>query len=116
MAGFTAMLWAVRRGWFGTIPGFFRWLSGFLLLFFAVFAGIALVAWPPLWEFLRVFHISQREVQPIAGLTVIAVWFLACIALLVRRFIRWVGKRYEHHGIAVGFGPLYFYFRRRRMS
>ena len=116
MAGLAFILWAVRRGWFGIVPRFFRLLSGFLFPFFVVFAAIGLVAWAPLWEFLRLFRVSQREVQPIAGLAVIASWFFACMVLLVRRFIRWAGKRYQHHGIAIGFGPLYFYFRRRRAS
>jgi hypothetical protein len=116
MAAFAFVLWTVRRDWFGNVPGFFRFLGGFLFLFFVVFAAIALVVWPPLWSFLRLFHVSQYQVQPIAAFAVVGLWFVGCIALLVRRFIRWMGKRYQHHGVAVGFGPLYFYFRRRRAS
>jgi hypothetical protein len=116
MAALTLLMWAVRKGWLVIVPPFFRWLSGFLFVFFVVFAGIGFVAWPNLWEFLRLFHVSQYEVQPVVGLLVIAVWFLTCVALLLRRFMQWIGKRYQHHGVAIGFGPLYFYFRRRRTS
>ena len=116
MTALTFAVWTVRQGWFGSVPKLFQVLAGFLFLFFMVFSAIALVVWAPLWDFLRLFHVSQDEVQPIAAFGVIGVWFLGCMALLARRFFRWMGKRYQHHGVAVGFGPLYFYFRRRRTS
>jgi hypothetical protein len=34
--------------------------------------------------------------------------------LLIRGVFRMMGRRYQHHGVAVGLGPLYFYFRKRR--
>jgi hypothetical protein len=116
MASFAFALWTVRRGWFGTVPRLFHVLGGFLFLFFILFSAVALVVWPPLWNFLRLFRVSQDEVQPIAAFAIIGVWFVGCMAVLFRRFIRWMGKRYQHHGMAVGFGPLYFYFRRKRAS
>jgi hypothetical protein len=116
MTAFTLVLWTVWQGSFGRIPKLFHLLSGLLFLFFLVFSAIGLVMWPPLWDFLRLLNISQDKVQPIAVFGVVGAWFLGCMWLLLRRFFRWMGRRYQHHGVAVGFGPLYFYFRRRRAS
>ena len=101
MATFSFALWTVRRGWFGSVPRFFRLLGGLLFLFFVLFSAVALVVWAPLWNFLRLFHISQDEVQPIAAFAVIGVWFFGCMALVFRRFLRWMRKRYEHHGVSL---------------
>jgi len=46
MAALGSLIWAVRRGSFGTVPKVFRLLSGFMFLFFVLFAAIDLIAWP----------------------------------------------------------------------
>ena len=116
MVAFVFVLWATRRDWFGPLPAFLRTLAGLLSLFYLLFSAVALVVWAPLWDFLRLFHVSQKQVQPMAGFAVVGVWALLCVVMLIRGFIRWIGKRYQHQGVAIGFGPLYFYFKRRRAS
>ena len=112
---FVVSLWGVRSGWFGPIPRLLYGLAGLLVLFFALFLSLSVIA-SPLWQGLRLFRVPTTDVQFIAAMIAIAVWFFACVWFLFRGFLRWLGKRYQHHGVAVGFGPVYFYFRRRRVS
>jgi hypothetical protein len=101
---------AIRR-W--DMPRVFRLLSGFLLLLAGLITGLGLIAWPPFWKAVSTFGVP-RTAQPVIGLTLVAVWLVLCFGVLIRTLIRWLHERYEHHGFALGVGPLYFYFRRRR--
>jgi hypothetical protein len=116
MGAVAGALLCVCQGWLGPVPRFLQPFAKLLLLTFLLFSGLGLVAWLPLWEVLKPFHFSRPKAQALAAFSMIAVWFSSCAWLLMRPFIRWIGKRYEHHGVAVGFGPLYFYFKRRRAS
>jgi hypothetical protein len=98
------------------MPRVFRLLSGFLLLLGALIVGLDLIAWAPLWRILAPLHLPQKSLQPLAAVALIAVWVVLCLGAVLRMFVRWIGARYEHHGFAIGAGPLYFYFRRRRAS
>jgi hypothetical protein len=109
-------LWGIRRGWLAPLPPFAQALAGLLALSFALISVLGILRWQPLWALLGGFGISQEAALPIALFAVFAAWLLALAVLLIRGFFRWMGKRYEHHGVAVGFGPLYFYFRRRKAS
>ena len=116
MGATAAILFAVCQGGLGPLPRLIQPFAMLLWLTFALFSGLGLVAWQPLWEMLKPLRVSQTMAQPLAAFSLIAVWFFACAWLLLRGFVRWMRKRYEHHGVAIGFGPLYFYFRRRRTS
>ena len=83
---------------------------------FGLISALGILRWQPLWTLLGGFGVSQETALPIALFAVFAAWLLALAVLLIRGFCRWMGQRYEHHGVAVGFGPLYFYFRRRKAS
>lgn len=109
-------LWGVRRGWLGSLAAFPQALAGLLALSFALISALGILRWQPLWTLLGGLGVSQETALPIALFAVFAAWLLALAVLLIRGFFRWMGKRYEHHGVAVGFGPLYFYFRRRKAS
>ena len=98
------------------MPRGFRLLSGFLLLLAALVMGLDLIAWAPLWQILTPLHLPQKNLQPLAALALVGIWLVLCLGGVCRMFVRWVSARYEHHGFAVGAGPLYFYFRRRRTS
>jgi hypothetical protein len=111
----TVGLLVIRRMWGATMPRVFQILSGCLLSFFALFTGLDLVAWTPLWRALN-SQVPQSQAQALAALVLIGVWFFTCMGFVLRTFLRWIRRRYEHHGFAVGVGPLYFYFRRRRTS
>jgi len=112
----TIALWIIRRAFVEVMPGVFQILSGFLLLFSALITGLGLLGWGPLWTLLQPFQIPQEKAQPLAAFVLIAVWFLVSIAFVFRGVLRRIFRRYEHHGVAVRSGPLYFYFRRRRVS
>jgi len=116
MGSVTIGLWVVRRLWRGTMPRAFQILSGFLLLCFALFTGLNLVAWTPLWQLLKPFRVPQSKAQALAAFALVAMWFFFCVGFLFRTVFRWLRNRYEHHGVAVGFGPMYFYFKRRKAS
>jgi hypothetical protein len=118
VTAFVAVLvWLARREVFGPLRSrFFRGLSGVVAVYFALTSSVALAVSPSLWDLLKPFGLVKNDVAPAVVLGVIWLWGIALIALFVRAVFRWFRKRYEHHGVAVGFGPLYFYFRRRRTS
>jgi hypothetical protein len=116
MGSITLALWIVRRISADFMPRALQIVSGLLLLFSALITGLGVIAWTPLWELLKPFQISQTKAQPLAAFGLIALWFVFCAGILFRGVFRWLRVRYEHHGVAVRSGPLYFYFRRRRIS
>ncbi len=116
MGAVSAALFSVWKGWLGPVPRILQPFATLLLLTFVLFSGLGLVAWQPLWDVLKPFRVSQRMAQPLAAFSIIAVWFFSCAWVLLRGLLRRMRRRYEHHGFAVGFGPLYFYFRRRKAS
>jgi hypothetical protein len=62
--------------------------------------------------------IVESEVRPAAIEATFAVALIGLGFLMLRAVFRWLRKlrgRYEHAGFAVGFGPLYVFFRRRRV-
>ena len=110
-------VWLARREAFGPLRSrFIRGLSGLVATYFALFSTVAFLTSQVLWDALKPFGVVQRDIQPAVVLGVIWLWGIAFILLFARGVFRWFRKRYEHHGVAVGFGPLYFYFRRRRTS
>jgi hypothetical protein len=111
------LVWLARREVFGPLLSrLLRGLSGLVATYFALVSTVAFVMSQMLWDLLKAFGIVQRDVQPAVILGVIWLWCVVLIVLFLRGLFRWFRKRYEHHGVAVGFGPLYFYFRRRRTS
>jgi hypothetical protein len=116
MGSITIALGISRRISADAMPRAFQIVSGLLLLFSALITGLGFIAWMPLWDLLEPLQISQTKTQPVAAFALIAMWFLICTGILLRGIFRWIHSRYEHHGVAVRSGPLYFYFRRRRIS
>jgi hypothetical protein len=116
MAGVTAAVWLARRGTFGSLPKLLRILSAPLFAFFSLVSMLDFFLWRPLWNALKPFGLVEVDAVPVAVMGVFAVWGIGIAVLVVRGTFRWFRRRYEHHGVAVGFGPLYFYFRRRRAS
>ena len=112
----TIAVWIARRGAFGRLPSFLRALSGLVLSLFILFTVIGLLTWQTLWDVLKPFGIVQYDAQAPAIFGLIGLWASAIVILGVHGILRWFRKRYQHHGVAIGFGPLYFYFRRRRTS
>jgi len=108
-----------RRRTFGPLPFIMRFVSGALLPVFVVLTVLGLLIWPPLWEALRPLGVIENEVRLGAITATITVGVIGCGLLMLRALFGWVrsfGRKYEHSGLAVGFGPLYFFFRRRRVS
>jgi hypothetical protein len=116
MGGVTVALWLSRRGTFGPLPRLIRIVAAPLLAFFLLVSMLDFLSWRPLWDVLKPFGIVQADAVPIAIMGVFAIWGIGITVLVLRGTVRWFRRRYEHHGVAVGFGPLYFYFRRRRAS
>jgi hypothetical protein len=116
MAALTIVLAIVSSRSFVRVKNIVSRIAGLLALFFALISALGLLKWQPFWNLLNSFQISQRAALPIALFSVFAVWFAACALFMLRALVRWIGKRYEHHGFAVGVGPIYFYFRRRKTS
>ncbi len=110
------MLWLARRGTLGTLPSPLRGLSTLVMTYFAMVSTVAVVASQLFWDVLKPFGVVQKIVQPAAVLGLVWLWGICLLGLFIRGIIRWFRGRYEHHGIAVGVGPVYFYFRRRRTS
>jgi hypothetical protein len=119
MAVCALALWLARRKAFGPLPSILRSVSGVLLPLFVILSILGLLTWSPLWAALAPFGVIEKEVRRPAITATIAFGLLGCGFLMLRTFFRWIrrfSRRYEHAGVAVGFGPLYFYFRRRRTS
>jgi hypothetical protein len=116
MGAIAILLWSIWRGSLGHVHRLIGLTAGLLALYFILIAGLGIVGWPPLWEMLKPFNVIQAKAQPLVLFGVFAVWFFACAVFLLRGLFRWLRKRYEHHGVAVGLGPIYFYFKRRRVS
>jgi hypothetical protein len=119
MAVCAGALMIARRESLGPLPRILRAASSILLPIFAILSALGLLIWPQLWAILKPFGISEKEVQSPAITATLALGLISCAFLMFRCFCRWIWKfsrRYEHSGFAVGFGPLYFFFRRRRTS
>jgi hypothetical protein len=116
MTAGTALLWVARRGKFGSLPRFIRVFAGILFATFLLVGGLDFVLWPPLWQMLKAYGWTRVDALPIAVMGVFAVWGIGIAFLLIRGAFRWFHRRYEHHGVGLGIGPLFVYFRRRRAS
>jgi hypothetical protein len=119
MAASAFALAIARRKRFGPLPGFLRGVSGVLLPIFIILSILGLLIWAPLWAALAPLGVVENEVRRPAITVAIAVALIGCGGLMLRTVFRWIRNlrnRYEHAGVAVGVGPLYFYFRRRRAS
>jgi hypothetical protein len=116
MTGAAALVWLARRGKFGSLPIFIRILAGAQFATFLLVGTLDFVLWPPLWKMLKAYGWTRVDALPIAVMGVFAVWGGGIAVLVIRGAFRWFHRRYEHHGVALGFGPLYIYFRRRRVS
>jgi hypothetical protein len=115
----SAALTVARRRALGPLPSVLRLISGVLLPVLVILTVLGLLIWSPFWEFLRPFGVIEKDVRPGAITATMAVGMIGCGLLMFRAVYRWVrgfGRNYEHSGLAVGFGPLYFFFRRRRIS
>jgi len=119
MAAGALALWVARRKAFGPLPIILRGVSGVLLPIFVILTFLGLLIWPPLWNALRPFGVIESEARSSAIVATMTVGLIGCVLLMLRAVFRWIrgfGRRYEHSGLAVGFGPVYFFFRRRRIS
>jgi hypothetical protein len=111
-------LWFARREVLGPLPSILRGVSGVLLPIFVIFSILGLLIWPPLWDVLRPFGVIEKEARPVSITATMTVGLIGCALLMLRALFRWFrsfARQYEHSGFAVGFGPLYFFFRRRRI-
>jgi hypothetical protein len=113
-----ALVLARRRG-LGPLPSVLRLVSGVLLPVLVTLTVLGLLIWSPFWEFLRLFGVIEKDVRLGAITATMTVGMIGCGLLMLRAVYRWVrgfGRNYEHSGLAIGLGPLYFFFRRRRVS
>jgi len=116
MTAGTALLGLARRGTFGSLPRFIRALAAMLFATFFLVAALDFVLWPLLWVVLKPYGMTRGDALPIAVMGVFAVWGVGIAVLGIRGAFRWFHRRYEHHGVGVGIGPFFVYFRRRRAS
>ena len=119
MAVCALALWLARRKAFGPLPAILRGVSGVLLPIFIILSILGLLIWSPFWNALAPFGVIEKDVRRPAITATIAFGLIGCGLLMLRSFFGWIrrfSRRYEHAGVAVGVGPLYFYFRRRRLS
>ena len=119
MAVCALALWLARRKAFGPLPTILRGVSGVLLPILIILSILGLLIWSPFWNVLAPFGVIEKDVRRPAITTTIAFGLIGCGLLMLRSFFGWIrrlGRRYEHAGVAVGVGPLYVYFRRRRVS
>ena len=110
------VVWWARRETFGVLPSPLRGLSTVVVTFFAMFSTVAILISHVLWDALKPFGVVQQTVEPVVVFGFVFLWWLFLAGLFIRAIIRSFRGRYEHHGIALGVGPIYFYFRRRRIS
>jgi hypothetical protein len=115
VSGVGILVWLTRRGAFGRVPSILRGLTALLLPFFGFLTCFGLVIWPPFWRIAEPLGLVRSKAEPIAIAVVLGLWVVSSAFIVLRGLFRWFSRRYEHHGIALGFGPLYFYFRRRRV-
>ena len=109
-------LWVARRKSLGPLPRILRAISGVLLPILVILTFLGLLIWPPFWDLLRPFGVIEKDARPVAITATMTAGVIGCALLMLRALLRWVrnlGRRYEHSGFAVGFGPLYVFFRRR---
>jgi hypothetical protein len=114
-----AALVLARRRALGPLPSLLRLVSGVLLPVLVILTVLGLLIWSPFWEFLRPFGVIEKDVRLGAITATMTVGMIGCGLLMLRAIYRWVrgfGRNYEHSGLAIGFGPTYFFFRRRRIS
>jgi hypothetical protein len=117
VTGFIAVtVWLARRAAFNALPFWLSKLSAVVMTYFALFSSVALFVSQPFWDLMKLFGVNQNAMQPAAVLGVIWLWGIYFIGLFVRGVYRWFRKRYVHHGFGIGIGPVYVYFRRRRIS
>ena len=112
-------LWIARREALGPLPLILRGISGVLLPIFVILSILGLLIWPQLWDVLRPLGVVEKDVRPAAITATMTLGLIGCGLLMLRAFLRWIwrfSRRYEHSGLAVGVGPVYFFFRRRRAS
>lgn len=114
MAASTTILWMARRGQFGNLPRTVRAIATILLPFFGIFTSFAFLWSPLIWTVLEPLGVSRSRGTPVAIFGAVALFVVGGAWLLIRGFFRWIGGRYQHHGVAVGLGPVYVYFRKRR--
>ena len=115
MAACAVALYFARRGMFGRLPSILKVVSAFLLPSFILFSILGLALWPVFWEVVKPLGLVRDRAAPIVVFGSIALWCLSLVWVTLRGMIRWLRNRYEHHGVALGLGPVYFYFRRRRV-
>src|SRR2546427_6134857 len=116
-ASVALLVWLIRREAFGPLRSrFLRGLSGVIAVYFALTSSVALAVSQSLWDLLKPFGIVQIDVEPAVVLGGVWLWSFSFIGLFARAVFRLFRKRYQHHGFGVGFGPFYFYFRRRPTS
>ena len=115
MVGTTAVLWFARRGRFGTLPRALRGVATILLPFFVIFTFFAFLSSPLLWEGLKPFGLTRSEVAPLAIFAAVGLFGIGIGWIFLRGFFRWIGGRFQHHGVGIGLGPVYLYFRKRTL-
>jgi len=115
MTGATAALWFTRRGRFGTLPRPLRELATVLLPFFIIFTFFAFLSSTLLWNLVKPLGLTRNEAAPVAILGSVALFALGSGWIFLRGLFRWLGDNYQHHGVGVGLGPVYVYFRKRRV-
>lgn len=114
MAAATVGLWAARRGRFGNLPMPLRAIATILLPFFCLFTFFALINSPLTWMILGPLGVSRSQATSIATLIAVGLFVVGGGWLFIRGLFGWISERYQSHGVAVGLGPVYFYFRKRR--
>ena len=95
------------------LPTILRGVSGVLLPIFIILSILGLLIWSPFWNALAPFGVIEKDVRRPAITATIALGLIGCGLLILRSFFGWIrrfSRRYEHAGVAVGVGPLYFLF------
>jgi hypothetical protein len=109
----TAVLWLARRGAFGKLPRALRGVATVLLPFFVIFTFFAFLSSPLLWAGLKPFGLTRSEAAPVAIFAAVGLFGIGMGWILLRGFFRWIGGRFQYHGVGIGLGPIYLYFRKR---
>ena len=114
MAAATTIIWIARRGQFGSVPRTVRAIATILLPFFGIFTFFAFLSSPLLWTIVDPLGLPRNQGTPLVIFAAAVLFVVVLTLLLIRGVLRWVGGRYQHHGVAVGLGPIYLYFRKKR--